>query len=81
MTLPASLKEYLNIRRSFGYKLNDDERCLKKFISFLIANDYPYITAQSAVKWAPPLTTISISGEGFLFFLKPVNLNTQVDHF
>jgi len=50
--LITSLKEYLNIRRSFGYKLNDDERCLKKFISFLRENDYPYITAQSAVKWA-----------------------------
>ena len=50
--LMTSLKEYLDIRRSFGYQLNDTERYLKHFISFLIDNGYQYITAQSAIKWA-----------------------------
>jgi len=50
--LTTSLQEYLEIRKSFGYKLENNERFLKDYISFLIKKRYSHITVNSALEWA-----------------------------
>lgn len=50
--LMPALKEYLKIRRSFGYKLNDTERYLKHFIAFLAKRNCYFITTRLALQWA-----------------------------
>jgi integrase/recombinase XerD len=51
-SLTTSMHEYINVRRSLGYKLKEQERYLKEFIKFLKKKDYQYITVKIATEWA-----------------------------
>ena len=50
--LTTALRKYLKIRRSFGYKLQGTERCLKNFIAFLTKRNCCFITTRLALQWA-----------------------------
>ncbi len=50
--LKASVQEYLNVRRSLGYKLKNIERVLFQFVKFLKKNKTPFITTSLAFDWA-----------------------------
>ena len=50
--LTKTLKKYLKIRRSFGYKLQETEKFLKSFIAFLTKRNCHFITVRLALKWA-----------------------------
>jgi integrase len=50
--LHCALAEYLNLRRSLGYKLRRSEKLLQQFIDFFLATGAPAITTQHALTWA-----------------------------
>ena len=50
--LEQALKDYLNIRRSLGYRLQKTEGLLRNFVAFLQAEGAPYITRELALRWA-----------------------------
>ena len=50
--LEQALKDYLNIRRSLGYRLQKAEGLLRNFVAFLQAEGAPYITRELALRWA-----------------------------
>jgi integrase len=50
--LHCALAEYLNLRRSLGYKLRRSEKLLQQFINFFLATGAPAITTQHALTWA-----------------------------
>lgn len=50
--LTTTLREYLKIRRSFGYQLQHTEKCLKNFIAFLVKRNCRFITVRLALQWA-----------------------------
>jgi len=47
-----TLKDYLHIRRSLGFRLRKAEFLLRNFVAFLQAERAPYITRELAVRWA-----------------------------
>lgn len=51
-SLTTSLHDYINLRRSLGYKLAEPERYLKGFIKFLKKKNCQYITVKLATEWA-----------------------------
>ena len=51
-TLAKALTDYLNLRTSLGFKLNDARKALPKFVSFLNRRGARFITARLAVQWA-----------------------------
>jgi integrase len=50
--LRQTLADYLAVRRSLGFKLQDSERLLTQFISFLEDRGQEHITIEAAVIWA-----------------------------
>lgn len=50
--LREALQEYLSLRRSLGYKMQDAGRLLPRFIAFLEERGASHITAQWALQWA-----------------------------
>ncbi len=51
-TLKQAVHDYVNLRRSLGFKLSDAERCLTQFVMYLEQHKQSYITEAWAVKWA-----------------------------
>jgi len=51
-SLPESISEYLELRRSLGFRLNKDERLLGDFAGFMERRHATPITAKLAVQWA-----------------------------
>jgi integrase len=51
-TLDQALTDYLALRRGLGFKLRQDERRLKTFLSFLQERGADHITSQLALEWA-----------------------------
>jgi integrase/recombinase XerD len=51
-TLREALPEYLQLRRSLGFKLQEDGRSLPHFVSFVEAHQDDYITTHRALEWA-----------------------------
>lgn len=51
-SLRAGVSEYLDLRRSLGFKLKADERLLLDFADFLSRHRATHITAKLAMKWA-----------------------------
>lgn len=51
-SLHASVSEYLELRRSLGFRLKKDERLLLDFADFMGQCHATHITAKLAVKWA-----------------------------
>jgi integrase/recombinase XerD len=54
--LHIALIDYLQLRRSLGYKLYEAGRLLPRFVDFLIEHDTDYITIPLALKWAQSST-------------------------
>jgi len=50
--LRVALRDYLQIRRSLGFKLESDERVLENFIGFLEQAGVTRITTERALCWA-----------------------------
>lgn len=50
--LRDAASEYLQIRRSLGFKLQDYERHLLAFVTFLEEKQADYITTKLALEWA-----------------------------
>jgi hypothetical protein len=44
-----AVSDYLSLRRRFGYKLEDAERCLRDFVSFLEREGATRITTELAL--------------------------------
>ena len=51
-TLRQAVQDYLEMRRGLGFKLRETGRGLIDFVTFLEANDTPYITTELALSWA-----------------------------
>lgn len=51
-SLRAGVSEYLELRRSLGFRLKKDERLLLDFVGFMKRYHAAHITAKLAVKWA-----------------------------
>lgn len=51
-TLQKAVREYLDMRRGLGFKLQDAGRLLLKFVTFMEQRHASYITAQLALAWA-----------------------------
>jgi integrase len=50
--LEQALKDYLNIRRRLGYRLQGAEGLLRNFVAFLQAEGAHHITRELALRWA-----------------------------
>jgi integrase/recombinase XerD len=50
--LQAALNEYLNIRRTLGFKLRDEGTVLPQFLNFLEKKEASFITTELALQWA-----------------------------
>ena len=50
--LHRTIKDYLQVRRSLGYKLQEYERPLLSFATFLTQAKSSFITQQLALTWA-----------------------------
>lgn len=50
--LKKHLTNYLTLRRSLGYKLEESDKLLNRFISFIEENDARTITVELALAWA-----------------------------
>jgi integrase len=50
--LQRSLRDYVSLRRSLGFKLVEQERCLKQFVLFMNIRDARCITTSLALEWA-----------------------------
>lgn len=50
--LQAALDEYLDVRRTLGFKLLEEGTALPKFLCFLEKENAPFITTALAVQWA-----------------------------
>lgn len=55
--LRADVSEYLELRRSLGFRLKEDERLLLNFVDFMGRRHAMHITAKLAVKWAQQPTS------------------------
>jgi integrase len=55
-TLRQAVRDYLNMRRSLGFKLHDAGKLLLKFVTFMEQHRATYVTTQLALAWAqqPP---------------------------
>jgi integrase/recombinase XerD len=51
-TLRRSVQEYLSMRRSFGFKLEEAGKRLPDFVTFMEQRCAPYITTALALEWA-----------------------------
>ena len=51
-TLRQAVQDYIEMRRGLGFKLRETERGLIDFVTFLEANDTPYVTTDLALAWA-----------------------------
>ncbi len=51
-SLRQSVDEYLNMRRSLGFKLHDAGNALLDFVTFMELHKAPYITPALALSWA-----------------------------
>lgn len=51
-SLREALQAYLSLRRSLGYKMQDEGRLLPRFVAFLDERSAPHITVRWALQWA-----------------------------
>jgi len=57
-TLRQAAQEYLNLRRSLGYKLYKAGKLLPAFVKFMEEHRASYITTQLALDWAQQPSTV-----------------------
>ncbi len=85
-TLNHALSEYLATRRALGTELKGPESSLRKFVSFLEAEDAEFVTTKLAVRWALQSEGVQRSTHarrlgivrGFAVWLRAVDQRTQV---
>lgn len=51
-SLRESLRDYVDMRRSLGFKLEGTNKYLLNFVSFLESKNAPFITTKLAMEWA-----------------------------
>ncbi|OXC76226.1 tyrosine-type recombinase/integrase [Caballeronia sordidicola] len=51
-TLRQAVQDYLDLRRSLGFKLNEAGRALPDFVAFMERHRAPYVTQALALAWA-----------------------------
>ena len=51
-TLRTALREYLTLRRDMGFKFQNEEKRLVKFVTFMEERHAPTITYKLAIEWA-----------------------------
>jgi integrase len=57
-TLREAVREYLNLRRSLGFKLHETGRLLLAFVNFMEERRSSYITPRLALAWAQQPSTV-----------------------
>lgn len=57
-TLREALPDYLQLRRSLGFKLDDAALQLPRFVAFLEERDTPHITTALALAWAQQSSSV-----------------------
>jgi site-specific recombinase XerD len=58
-TLAHALEDYLALRRALGFKMDDAQRLLSRFLSFLEQHGCTHITSELALQWATQSPTAS----------------------
>lgn len=58
-TLAHALEDYLAIRRALGFKMDDAQRLLARFLTFLEQHGCTHITSELALQWATQSPTAS----------------------
>ena len=55
-SLKQAAQDYIRMRQHLGFKMQHEERRLKRFVSFMEVQKASYITTKLALKWAtePP---------------------------
>ena len=85
--LVDALADYLELRRSFGYKLDEAGRLLPRFVAYMGSVGAEVITFERALEWAQlppaaPTTTVSARRmsvvRGFARYLAGIDPRTQV---
>jgi uncharacterized protein YdiU (UPF0061 family) len=51
-SLRQAAQDYIGMRRHLGFKMQHEERRLKRFVSFMEQHNASYITTKLALKWA-----------------------------
>lgn len=51
-TITEAVDEYIELRRSLGFKMTDEHSKLRRFAEFMQARDASFITQQLALEWA-----------------------------
>ncbi len=51
-TLREAVHDYIDMRRSLGFKMNDARRGLLAFVAFMESRQAPFITVEMALAWA-----------------------------
>jgi integrase len=85
--LGEALSDYLDLRRSFGYKVADAVRLLPRFVSYMDSIGAEFVTIEAALAWslqpeAEPGTTVwprrMSAVRGFARYLTGIDPRTQV---
>ncbi|EGV28553.1 integrase family protein [Thiorhodococcus drewsii AZ1] len=85
-TLSHSLEDYLALRRALGFKMNDAQRLLSRFLVFLEQQGSAHITSELALQWATQSPTTSPAEgarrltlvRGFARFRAAIDPQTQI---
>jgi integrase/recombinase XerD len=86
-TFPQHVGDYLRLRRSFGYQLDEAARLLPRFAAYLQDRDAEYVTTELAVGWAlepevPPGSVVPsmrvVVVRGFARYMAGVDPRTEV---
>jgi integrase len=85
-TLRESFRDYINMRRSLGFKLEQANKYLLGFVDFLESKNAPFITTKLAMEWAQqPISarTATWAGRlsalrGFAIYRQAIDLRTEV---
>lgn len=84
--LHDALTEYLRTRRALGTKLAWPESSLRKFVNFIETEGQPFVTTESAVRWATQSVGVQQATHarrlglvrGFAVWLQATDMRTQV---
>ncbi|MCX4173983.1 MULTISPECIES: tyrosine-type recombinase/integrase [Paraburkholderia] len=61
-TLRQAVQEYLTLRRALGFKLNEADKGLHDFVTFMEQSRAPYITQSLALEWAQQRSNLQPAG-------------------
>ena len=86
MSLSNSLRDYLSLRRSLGFKMKDAGKALPQFVAFLGRQGVQSITAKLAVQWAAEPQTAKQGyraqrlsmARGFAKYLSGIDPHTEI---